>query len=417
MRPRAIHGLAAVLLAVAVLSITACAGRPATPEAAPQSLILISLDGFRWDFRERADSPHLDQLAATGVTAKRMIASFPTKTFPNHYTIVTGLYPGHHGVVANNMYDPVFDETYGLRKREEVANGRWYGGEPLWVTAEKAGMLTAPYFWPGSEAEIGGFRPTYWAPYDHDLPNEDRVDRVLDRLALPVAERPRFATLYFSTMDDAAHAHDPDTAPEIAEAVRVLDALVGRLLAGLDRLGLTESTNVVVVSDHGMAALSEERVILVDDYVDLGRANVVDWNPVMALWPEQGDVDAIYAALEDAHPHLQVYRKAEIPERFHYRDHRRVAPIIGVADEGWSIMSRRYFDRARGNFPGGTHGYDPELLSQGALFIASGPAFRRGLVVEPFENVHLYPLMAEILGLEPAPSDGDLGAVRHFLID
>ncbi len=417
-------GLAAALLLLAAATALASCSRWRPPEAFEPTLLLISIDGFRWDFLDRARTPNLDRLIANGVRAERLIPVFPTKTFPNHYSIVTGLYPEHHGIVANTMYDPVLNARFRMSDRQAVGDERWWGGEPIWVTAEKQGLLTAPFFWVGSEAPIRGVRPTYWQRFDDDFPNSDRVDQVLAWLDLPRERRPRLITLYFSDIDDAAHAYDPDGAPEVAAAVRQIDRTLGRLLHGLDERRLTDRVNLIVVSDHGMAALSPQRVILIDKYLDLEIANVVDWNPVLALWPAEDRVDEVYEALVDAHPHLRVFRRDEIPERLRYQQHRRIAPIIALADEGWWIGTRRGLQRVwspddhdADRFPGGTHGYDPALESMGALFIASGPALRKGLVVPPFENIHLYNLMCEILALDPAPNDGDPAVIAPLLAD
>ncbi len=411
---RARRRVLALVLALAA-SLLACATLRGPAAVPARALVLVGVDGFRHDFLERAETPALDRLAAAGVLAERLVPAFPTKTFPNHYTIVTGLYPEHHGIVANNMYDPVFDATYSLDNRAAVEDGRWYGGEPIWVTLERQGGTAATFFWPGSEAAIAGRRPTYWKLYDGEVPNEHRVDQAIAWLDLPRPRRPDFLTLYFSDVDDAAHGHDPDTAPEVGEAVARVDAMLGRLLDGLERRELLATTDIVVVSDHGMAATSPERAIAIDDYVDLEVANVVDWNPVLALWPGADRVEEVYAALAGAHPRLAVYRKSEIPEALHYREHRRIPPILGIADEGWSVTSRGYLAERGERLRGGNHGYDPRLPSMGALFLASGPSFRRGERVPPFENVHLYELMAHVLGVEPAPNDGDLEAVRHLL--
>ncbi len=404
----------ALFLALAA-SLLACATLQDRPSAPPHALILVGIDGCRHDFLERADTPALDRLAADGVAAERLLPAFPTKTFPNHYTMVTGLYPEHHGIVANSFYDPVFDATYSLGDRTTVEDGRWYGGEPIWVTLERQGGTAATFSWPGSEAEIAGRRPTFWRIYDAEVPNADRVDQVLAWLDLPPRRRPGFVTLYFSDVDDAAHRNDPDTAPEVGQAVARIDAIVGRLVDGLEHRGLLASTDIIVVSDHGMAATSPERAIAIDDYVDLELANVVDWNPVLALWPAAERVEEVYAALAGAHPHLAVYRKSEIPEALHYRQHRRIPPLLGIADEGWSVTSRSYLQERGERLRGGNHGYDNRLASMGAIFIASGPSFRRGSRVPALENIHLYELMAAALGVEPAPNDGDLAAVRHLL--
>jgi predicted AlkP superfamily pyrophosphatase or phosphodiesterase len=256
------------------------------------TVILISIDGFRWDYLEKAELPNFQRLIKTGVRARAMIPAFPTKTFPNHYTIVTGLYPEHHGIVANTMYDPEFDAKFSMSNRDAVKDGRWWGGEPLWVTAEKQGQISATLFWPGSEAEILGVRPTHWRVYDDDFPNAGRVDTVLAWLDLPAARRPTFLTLYFSDVDHAGHNNSLDS-PEVKTAIQDVDALLGRLLAGLENRKIFARVNIIVVSDHGMAEAKSDQVIYLDDYLDLSQVEIVDWSPVVALRPRPGDKDKI----------------------------------------------------------------------------------------------------------------------------
>jgi len=411
---------AAWILSVCSLWI-ACSGvthKAPTIDSAPKAetrIILVSLDGFRWDFAGRVDTPNLDRLANAGIRAEKLLAAFPTKTFPNHYTLVTGLWPSNHGIVGNNIRDPELEARFGLGNREAVADGRWWGGEPIWVTAEKQGVKSAPLFWPGSEAPIKGVRPTYWEPYQHEMSNADRVDKLLSWIDLPEADRPRFLTLYASDVDSAAHDSNPDSSPDVAAAVARVDAMVGRLLAGLEQRGLADSTHVIIVSDHGMSATSADRVIPIDDYIDLEVANPMDMGAILTLWPEPEDEETVYTALKGAHPRLAVYRRDEIPARLHFADSPRIAPIVGVVDDGWSASTRGRLENSPERFEGGSHGYDPDLDSMGGLFIAHGPALRQGLVVEPFRNIHLYELMCHVLGLEPAKNDGDLGVVREML--
>jgi predicted AlkP superfamily pyrophosphatase or phosphodiesterase len=377
------------------------------------TVILVGIDALGWDFLDKAPTPHLDRLVARGVRAERMIPDFPTKTFPNFYTIATGLYNEHHGIVANNMYDPVMDARFSLGDRDAVMDGRWWGGEPIWVTAEKQGVTAAAFFWPGTESPIQGVHPTYWKPYDGSIPNRERVEQVLAWLDLDDDERPSLITLYFSDVDNASHDHNLD-APEVKEAIQGVDEMVGLLIAGLEERDLVDQVNVVVASDHGMADTEPHRMVIVDDYIDLSSVTVVDWNPVLALFPEAGMEDAVYEALSEA-MHLTVYRKEDIPDRYHYRDHRRIAPIVGVAEEGWSISSREFYQRRPGRYGGANHGYDNELLSMGATFIAAGPAFREGVVVPAFANIHVYELLCRVLGLAPAPNDGSLEVLRGVL--
>lgn len=416
--------LLAVSLAVIVLGCAAAptretpAATAATPALAPESLprlILISLDGFRWDFLQHGVTPTLSRLAAEGVQAERLIPSFPTKTFPNHYSIVTGLRPAEHGLIANNIYDPMTGKRFGLSNRAAVADGNWYGGEPIWVTAERQGLRAAPLFWPGSEAEILGVRPSYSRPYDGGLSPEDRVDLLLEWLNLPPGEQPQFLTLYFEDVDDAAHGYGPEPSSELAKALGVVDQAIGRLVEGLNQLGLGSSVDLLIVSDHGMSATSRDRVIFLDDYVDPELANVVDWSPILGIWPSDAQAGEIYRALAGAHPNLAVYRRDEIPARYDFSGHPRIPPILGISDEGWSITTRERFGRCPRCFNGGTHGYDQSLESMGALLIAHGPSFRSRTRVGPIENVHLYNLMCEVLGVAPARNSGDPNQVREFL--
>lgn len=386
-----------------------------TAQPDPQQVVLISIDGFRWDYLDRPGAVRLRELAARGVRAERMIQVFPTKTFAAHYSMVTGLHPGEHGILANNIWDDAIGRRFTLSDREVMADPRWWGGEPIWVTAERQGVRAAAYFWPGSDVEIQGVRPTWYRVYNGSTPNDRRVRTVLGWLGRDMVEAPRMVTLYFSDVDNAGHEFGPD-APATDAAIAHVDSQVGMLVDGIAERGIAHRVNLIVVSDHGMAATSRDRQITIDDYLDMRRVRVVDWSPVLALSPDPDYLDEAYRRLRGAHPHLQVYRKGELPARFHYNDHPRITPIVAVADEGWSITTRASLrQRAPASLDGGTHGYDPELVSMGALFVAQGPAFKEGVTVPPIRSIHLYELMAHILGLQPAPNSGSLEAVRGVL--
>jgi predicted AlkP superfamily pyrophosphatase or phosphodiesterase len=385
--------------------------RPAPPPSAP-TVIVLSLDGWRWDYHTKAALPAVKRLIAGGVRAERLVPGFPSKTFPNHYSIVTGLYPGHHGVIGNTMTDPAIPGRFSLSNREQVGNAAWWGGEPLWATVIRHGRPAAALFWPGSEAAIGGVRPSEWAPYDATMPNDARVDRLLEWLDRPAAQRPALLLSYFSDVDDAGHRFGPDSAELIAALLRV-DRAIGRLLNGLDARGLAGQVNVVLVSDHGMAAASRDRLIVLSDYVDVDAIDVVDVNPNLAIVPGAMSEDEVYRRLVRAHPHLRVYRKAESPPHWRFREQPRVPPIVGVADDGWIVTRRPFAPDAR--FPGGQHGYDPQVAAMHGLFVANGPAFRRGAVVPPIANVDVYDVLAKVLGVPPAPNDGDPAAAARIL--
>lgn len=407
--------LACLLLLTCASLATGCGSEAPAPAAS--TVILVSIDGWRWDYASKYQAPHLARLAARGVSAP-LIPSFPSKTFPNHYTIVTGLYPGHHGIVANSIFDPATGRRLTMSNRAEVQDGMWWGGEPIWVAAERAGQATAAVFWPGSEAPILGVRPRYWQPYDHQMPGEARVDSILELLDRPAAERPTFSTLYFSDVDTAGHASGPDS-DAVREAIARVDAHLGRLLRGLEKRRMSDRVNLVLVSDHGMADATPDRVVVLDDYLDADDVDVVDLNPTLGLVPLPGRAEKVYRALAGAHAHLHVYRRAETPPHWRYRDHPRVPEIVGVVDEGWQILRRSALDaRSAHGRPlhVGVHGYDPlHAPTMRGLFVAAGPAFKAGVVVPAFENVHLYNALAQILGVRPAPNDGDPALARALL--
>ena len=263
--------------------------------------------------------------------------------------------------------------------------------------------------------DIDGQRPSYWLPYTDDLPNDRRVDQVLEWLALPEAERPRFLTMSFSLVDSAGHAFGPES-DEVMAAAAEADRLLGRLVDGVEAAGLAGDTHLIVVSDHGMAELSPDRVIVLDDYLDVSTIDIIDSSPVLGVRPKDGDVERVYAALRDTHPAMRIYRREEVPAEYHYSRSPRIPPIVGVADDGWTIATRRALERWKTTgMPRGNHGFDPRLRSMHGLFVAAGLRVVRGEIVPPIESIHLYELMCELLGIEPAPNSGSLEAVGHLL--
>lgn len=398
----------AALLLLTCIAVTACA-RP------DPILILISLDGFRWDYLDLVETPNLNRLASGGVRAEGLIPVYPSKTFPSHYSLVTGLHPGHHGIISNNMYDSEMDSEFHLYNREAVGDGRWWGGEPIWVAAERQGLLSACLFWPGSEAEIAGFRPTHWEPYDGSKPYEIRIDQVLGWLDLPAKQRPRMMTLYFQDPNDTSHIHGPE-APETFASIRTVDARIGDLVSGIDKRGLSDRVNLIIVSDHGMAEISPERFVYLDDHVELEEGELFEDGSIVQIYPREGREDLIYEALHRANPHLAIYRRAEIPERYHMRESPRTPPLLGVPDVGWEVTVRgtaRELELLRLK---GDHGQDPADPRMQGLFIAYGPAFRSGQTVDRLESVEIYNLMTSVLSLEAAPNDGDPAALQPILL-
>lgn len=406
---RAARTVTGLTLVVMLPALAACPGQRVQPEA--QTVVLVSLDGFHPVYLDRFQAPNLRALAARGVRARWMVPPFPANTFPSHYTIVTGLLPVHHGIVNNHFVDPTDNVRFRYSDTTVSRLSRWWLGEPLWVTAERQGVRAASFFWPGSDVNDPAKRPSRFKPFDVHVPDTVRVDTVLAWLTLPAAARPRFVTLYFSDVDHVGHDDGP-MSDAVRDAVARVDAMVGRLVAGIRERGLDDRVNVVVVSDHGMAEVSTERTVFLDDYVDTARVQVVDIGQTIFLRPRAGTgAEAIARALAAA-PHLQVYTREASPERWAMRGNPRVADIVGVSETGWRLATRARPPRAAEH---GAHGFDNQDSTMRSLFIATGPAFRRGVVAEPFGNVHLYALMAHILGVTPAPNDGSLDSVRTLL--
>jgi predicted AlkP superfamily pyrophosphatase or phosphodiesterase len=377
------------------------------------TVILISLDGFRPDYLG-SNTPSLNSLAERGVRARWMIPSFPTKTFPNHYTIATGLFPAHHGIIGNSFQDPNFKAKFSMSDRDAVKDARWWGGEPIWVTAEKQGVRTAPVFWPGSEAAIEGIRPTYYEAFDDKRTAEERVDKLLSLLDLPGAKRPQLLTLYMSNVDHAGHEYGPGT-PQVDEAVAKVDAAVGKLLAGLRERGIEDQVNIIVVSDHGMAPTSRKRVDILDDYVDLKTIQVIDYGPVVSLRALDGNNQALFARLRHI-PHVHAYLSNDVPARWHYSGSPRIMPILLVCDAGWLLQSREFVQKHADFQHGGNHGYDNRDKSMRATFIAAGPGLAKHAVLPPFPNVDVYSLLAYLLNVSPAETDGTLDVFKPVLV-
>ena len=383
------------------------------------TVILISLDGFRWDYLDKYSPPMLNSLAKGGVRAKWMIPSFPTKTFPNHYTVATGLYPQNHGIVDNYVYD--FGEIFSMSKRKEVENPRWWWGEPIWVTAEKQGQIAASYFFVGTETTIQGEAPTHWRTYNGRVPNIMRVDKILGYFDVAKEKRPTMMSMYFSTTDDVGHEFGPD-AEETKYAVLEVDGYIKRLVDGLKKRGIDKKMNIIITSDHGMAAINQRNAIVMNDYFDTEDKTLAD--PILTsgefwqIFAKPGKESYIAERLKNI-KRASCWQKADIPARFHYNKGKRIAPIICSPDEGWFLTSRERYETQKKsddfNMTRGSHGYDNQFQAMQATFIAHGAAFKKGFIAEPFENVEVYNIMCKILALKPAKNDGNLERVNGML--
>jgi predicted AlkP superfamily pyrophosphatase or phosphodiesterase len=383
----------------------------ATAQQSKPYVVLVSLDGFRYDYVKKYSAPNIAAMASRGASAPDgMIPSYPSTTFPNHLALITGLYPEHHGIVANTFYDPARQQRYTYGDPAAVQDGSWYSGVPLWSLAEQNQMRAACYFWPGSEAEIAGKRPSYYLKFDPTIPNDQRIEQVLAWLRQPVAQRPHFITLYMAEVDGAGHEHGPD-GKETADAVKFVDAGVGKLIAGLDALHLP--IDLIVLADHGMETTRGGWITL-DQFADLSQFKSA--GPLMFA-SSDAEAEKAYRSLKGASDKFKVYRRADLPAELRYDSNPRAGDPVVVASGPYSIRARTPAAGEPDKPPSvGQHGYDPRVMpTMKALFVATGPDIRAGVTVQPFENVNVYPLIARILGLPIGKIDADAKPLEGVL--
>lgn len=380
-------------------------------------VVMVSFDGFRHDYTERFDLPNFQKFISRGSSSKGLIPSFPSKTFPNHYSIVTGLYPGHHGLVNNEFYDPGRKEFYGMDQKDRVIDPYYYSGIPLWTLARQNGIRSASYFWVGSEIPDEGHHPDYYLPYKESVPFEDRVDQVLDWLKLPEQERPHIITLYFSSPDHEAHRYGP-LSDEAQAAAKAVDQMLGRLMDGIDQLSLP--VNVILVSDHGIKELEvrDETYIFLDEIMDVDRQSFIAVNAgsqVHLYFRDNAQRDSLTAVLDRSATHFTIVKPEDFPESWYYH-HRRSGDLLLLANPGHYFRSKNrgeYMKNRKAGEKFGVHGYDPDVdPDMVGIFYACGPNIKEGIELPAFRNIHVYPLVARILGVPLPPVDGKFGVLE-----
>ena len=411
--------LVTALALAAAVTLPACAPQVESASTAVQAeerepvTILVSIDGFHPSYLDRGITPALSKLADGGVRAA-MRPSFPTKTFPNHWTLVTGLVPDHHGITANRMEDkgkPAEPFTMAT-----VDPYWWSEAKPVWVEAEEAGIRSAAMFWPGSAVPWGGtavrygpvtdgILPSDWQQFSMQVSNTQRVNSVLDWLRRPAEIRPEFVTLYFDTVDSAGHDAGP-VGEEIDTALRDVNSHIAMLVDGLEALG--QPANLVIVSDHGMAPTSSERVIALDELFDSSLYRLVEAGAYATFEPAEGKEAEFRDAILADHEHMTCWAKENIPARYNYGTHERIPPYFCLPETGWTIAR----SASGSSWSGGNHGYDSFAPEMQAVFIANGPAFRQGATVPIFDNTDIAPLLRRLVGLPQAEkADGSIDAL------
>lgn len=378
-------------------------------------VILISFDGFRWDYPNRGLTPNLDYIKENGVHAISLKPCFPSKTFPNHYSIVTGLYPENHGVIANSFTNPFTKQKFSLYDTTQKNKAEWYKGEAIWETARKQGVISASYFWPGSELNLEYRRPNYFKKFIYTTPYDDRINGVLDWLQLPFEKRPHFITVYFDATDTSGHNYGPNS-DEVNQSIAMQDSLIGKLFYGLKELNLLDSTNIIIISDHGMTELSSDRVINIEKILSGFKFTYSDKGTMMFIYPDEKEKNLVYQKLKDAEQNYKTYWKKDLPEHLHYKDNPFVSDIVLIADWGYSLFDGNDIQKYSNRFPLGNHGYDPANLDMHGIFYAIGPDFKEDYTCGTLNNIDIYPLLAKLLRIFPNNNiDGKLENIEFLL--
>ncbi len=391
-------------------------------------VVVLSMDGFRWDYPLIYHTPNLDRLARKGGKAESLKPGYPTKTFPNHYAIATGLYPDHSGIVQNSFYDPQLNRTFKMGDRTAVQDSIFWEGEAIWETAEQQGVKTASYFWVGSESNER-YRPGVRKIYEDGFPFRQQIDTVFSWLSLPAVQRPQLIMFYFDEPDKTSHDFGPES-NETREIVRKLDRLVGELTVGLKRIAKKNdiAIDLIILSDHGMGSIPNGQSVYLEDAIDLKMIKRINGgNPVINLEPEPAALEEVYSRLK-ATPHLKTWKRTELPAHYHYGTHKRIPELVVEAEKGWGLEIRHRAEGIRqkggekaegksdkGRTASGTHGYDPDNRDMHGIFYAVGPSFKKGYVQPTFENVNIYELLAKLLEIRPAKTDGNLNVLKGML--
>jgi len=376
-------------------------------------VILVSFDGFRWDYTERGITPNLEKIINEGVKAKSLRPSFPSKTFPNHIAIATGMYPENHGIISNDFVNPFTEEEYRINNQETVVS-KWYNGEFIWETLERNNITTASYFWPGSEITLEERRPTYNKKYMHTFPYYNRIDTLIYWLQLPEEKRPKFLTVYFDATDTYGHKYGPNS-KETNRAIIQLDSIAGYLVKRIEDIGLTDKVNFIFLSDHGMTEVSLERFVNLEILLKGFDVELYNDGPVMMIKTKKENREKVYEFLKKQE-HFSTYKKEEMPSYYNFSKHPFIRDIVLVADLGWSLGdngSKKRMEKYAGK---GNHGFAKDELDMHGYFIAKGPDFKRGFKTGTVWNIDIYPLICQIFGVSPrANIDGKLERIEYLL--
>ena len=354
--------------------------------------ILLSIDGFKPEYLKRNISPNLNTLAKNGALASHLISTFPSVTFPNHYSMVTGLYPDQHGIVNNTMVDPLIPETFTLSARKAIANSEWWNeGVPIWVSLEEQGGIASTLFWPGTETKIRNRQPRDWLAYDHNMTSLQRTEKLLVWLNREESSRADFATLYFSEVDSAGHRYGPKS-EEVNKSIKNVDYAIEKLLFGLDQIGILKNTTFIIVSDHGMVEVPLENKIQIDEILKAHPRAVIEWQgPLAGIRINQEILSNVLNTLKQE-KNMDCWHKASIPAKYRFGSHRRIPDIVCLAKIGYTIADKNWHIL-------GQHGHDPYEEEMFGIFIASGYRVLNK-TIGGIENIEVYPLLLNLLNIK-----------------
>lgn len=378
-------------------------------------VLLVSFDAFRYDYLDRGLTPNLNKFADQGIRALSLRPAFPSKTFPNHQSIINGMFPENHGIISNSIYDPYKGSLYRISDSVESRNPKWYQGEAFWETAERQGITSASCFWPGSELSPKYRRPSYSLHYDRRMPYKERVKQVMDWLKLPYEKRPHFITLYFESVDDMGHGYGP-CSEEVNSAIKGLDSISKEIFNGVQSLGLKDSLNIIIVSDHGMIETPQDKAINAEENIRDFKCRFEGTGPVMMVWPEKEKISEVYLRLKSGAKNYRTYLKDSIPSFYRYSKNSLIAPIILIAEPGYSLLTDREWKNPGRYMTAGNHGFEKDVLEMHGIFIAGGPGFKKHYKTGTLWNIDIYPLLCKLLNVEPRENiDGSYERIGFIL--
>lgn len=368
--------------------------------------VVISLDGYRWDYAKWHNTPFMDMMASKGVDSG-LIPSYPSKTFPNHYTLATGLYPDHHGIIANDFYDSTTGDSFSLSDAKQKNDAKYYGGEPIWNTAKRQGLKTAAFYWPASDVCVGGCYPDTYYAYD-SLPRltmTQRLDGVIGQLSLPTDKRPDLIMCYLEEPDATGHNFGPQS-KHTRKMVEHVDSLLMSFYNKLRKLSVANDVNLIVLSDHGMTWVAKGNNVPIGHLLKKEWTKKIEGSIPANIYVESGCQDSVCMALQSL-PHATVWKKDNIPARFHYGTNSRVGDVVVNPDLGYLIQDEEAA-------AGGAHGFDNGMNDMHALFRAIGPDFKH-IKMPHFANVDVYALLCHLLGIKESANDGNISEISDML--